>query len=196
MLSDQKEQLKDKLSFIQRKSQRLTSAIYLVTSFITDREPLKWSIREKVLETNISMRHVGVLYKTDKIVTAIDDLLSLCEVCHGAGYLSDMNCEVFKKEYSAIKELFQKQLDLPALPLLETERQAPKKDRGETHSIDRKDEILKVFKPNTNYSIREVSQAFQGLSAKTIQRDLNLLVEQGVIKKTGERRWSRYFLGV
>ncbi len=164
---------------------------------MVDREPLKWTIRKRVLETDISIRHVGVLYKTSKIVTAIDDLLSLCEICHDAGYLSDMNCEVFKREYSAIKELFQSQLDMPALPLLEeTERRVSKNKRVELPSVDRKEEILKIFKPNINYSIREVSQAFQGLSAKTIQRDLNLLVDQGIIRKTGERRWSRYFLGV
>jgi len=192
---EQKELIKDNLSFIQNKSHRLTSALYLVTSFIIDKEPLKWAIRRQVLIINTSIRQGISLYKTDKVVSGIDSLLSLCEVSQGAGYISDMNFLVFKKEFLAIKELLLKRPNLVALPIVDTDAQTSRKTRKKSLSLNRKSEILKIFKPSVNYSIKEISQAFQGLSDKTVQRDLNLLVEEGVIKKTGERRWSRYSLG-
>ncbi|ETB64226.1 MAG: hypothetical protein O210_OD1C00001G0714 [Parcubacteria bacterium RAAC4_OD1_1] len=41
-------------------------------------------------------------------------------------------------------------------------------------------------------SIRDISDSFNNCSEKTIQRELNSLVEKGKLKKTGSKRWSRY----
>ena len=41
------------------------------------------------------------------------------------------------------------------------------------------------------FSIQELSNSY---SEKTIQRELIDLVERGVLKKRGERRWSKYSL--
>jgi len=68
---------------------------------------------------------------------------------------------------------------------------------SELHSrTNRQDEILAVFKKNkkAEMSIKDISGTVTGCSEKTIQRELLDLVQKGVLKKEGERRWSRYSL--
>lgn len=54
--------------------------------------------------------------------------------------------------------------------------------------------ILSFLKGKDWTSIKDITEAISGCSAKTIQRELSDLVHQGVLKKKGDRRWSRYLL--
>lgn len=58
----------------------------------------------------------------------------------------------------------------------------------------RRARILKLVKDNREVTIKDIATHFSDLSEKTIQRELVALVESGVLKKFGERRWSRYAL--
>lgn len=58
----------------------------------------------------------------------------------------------------------------------------------------RRARILKLVKDNREVTIKDIATHFVDLSEKTIQRELVSLVENGVLKKFGERRWSRYAL--
>ena len=53
--------------------------------------------------------------------------------------------------------------------------------------------ILGFVRKHTGSSIKEISRAVKGCSEKTIQRELALLIERGLIEKRGERRWSVYY---
>ncbi|HUQ30071.1 MAG TPA: DeoR family transcriptional regulator [Candidatus Paceibacterota bacterium] len=59
---------------------------------------------------------------------------------------------------------------------------------------DRKGKIISVLKSKGQASIKDISTLIRGVSEKTIQRELQSLVEQGMVKKSGERRWSTYTL--
>lgn len=52
--------------------------------------------------------------------------------------------------------------------------------------------ILKLIKDKRDISIKDIIEHFTDISEKTIQRDLMAFTESGVLKKTGDRRWSRY----
>jgi len=54
--------------------------------------------------------------------------------------------------------------------------------------------IINFLKGKDWTSIKDISDAIGGCSAKTIQRELADLVHQGILKKKGDRRWSRYLL--
>ncbi len=54
--------------------------------------------------------------------------------------------------------------------------------------------ILKLIKDNREVSIKDITSYFPELSEKTIQRELVAFTQSGVLKKSGERRWSRYSL--
>jgi len=63
---------------------------------------------------------------------------------------------------------------------------------------ERANKILAIIKDSKNnlnqngVSIKDVSVVLTDCSEKTIQRELNVLVSKGLIKKTGAKRWSRY----
>jgi hypothetical protein len=59
---------------------------------------------------------------------------------------------------------------------------------------DRQERILSILKDQTNLSVKDFAKVITDVSEKTIQRELLDLVQKGVIKKEGERRWSRYSL--
>ena len=63
-------------------------------------------------------------------------------------------------------------------------------DRKE--GVSRKEIILNIIQGKNSYSLSDIASRVGGVSEKTIQRDLLGLVEGKVLKKTGERRWSRY----
>lgn len=57
---------------------------------------------------------------------------------------------------------------------------------------DRMSLILDLVRKKKSLSIKEISAVIKDCSEKTIQRELNTLIEQGLIKREGERRWSVY----
>ncbi len=66
-----------------------------------------------------------------------------------------------------------------------------KEDR-EKNKGQRRDEILRIIKSKPNLTIKDITVVIKDCSEKTIQRELISLLSIGLIKKTGERRWSRY----
>lgn len=52
--------------------------------------------------------------------------------------------------------------------------------------------ILSFIQKHKQASIKEIAAVVKGCSEKTIQRELGALIEQGLIRKVGERRWSVY----
>ncbi len=59
---------------------------------------------------------------------------------------------------------------------------------------DRQELIISTIGQKGELSIKDLEGVIKGCSEKTIQRELLSLVEQGILVKSGERRWSRYAL--
>ena len=59
--------------------------------------------------------------------------------------------------------------------------------------LGRKEIILNLIRGKSEYTIKDISVHIAGISEKTIQRDLQALVVAGVLRRKGERRWSRYY---
>ena len=58
--------------------------------------------------------------------------------------------------------------------------------------VSRRESILNIIQGKNAYSLSDIASKISGVSEKTVQRDLLALVEERVLRKTGERRWSRY----
>jgi hypothetical protein len=56
----------------------------------------------------------------------------------------------------------------------------------------RREEILKIIKARGSVTIKDITGLVRDCSEKTVQRELMSLVDDKLVKKTGERRWSRY----
>lgn len=59
---------------------------------------------------------------------------------------------------------------------------------------DRQKAILDIIKKTGETSIKDITNGIGGCSEKTIQRELNSLIYEGVLRKVGERRWSKYMV--
>ncbi len=57
---------------------------------------------------------------------------------------------------------------------------------------DRMSLILDLVQKRKSLSIKEIASVIRDCSEKTIQRELNILIERGLIRREGERRWSLY----
>lgn len=57
---------------------------------------------------------------------------------------------------------------------------------------DRAERIKTVLEAKPQATIKDISEIITDVSEKTIQRELNSLIEKGQVIREGERRWSRY----
>ncbi len=60
--------------------------------------------------------------------------------------------------------------------------------------LNRRNTILKIIKDKKEVTIKDITTLIADVSEKTIQRELITLVSEGVLKKVGEKRWSKYML--
>lgn len=58
----------------------------------------------------------------------------------------------------------------------------------------RRDAILSILRARGTVSIKDISDSITDVSEKTIQRELMSLIDDGIIVREGERRWSKYIL--
>ncbi len=92
-------------AFVHKKTEKLVAAVYVVSNFIKDNEPLKWSIREKsleLLELAVLLNFVsleerrGILRNHQSVAS---EIISLSGVARQSGLFSEMNHDILKKEF-------------------------------------------------------------------------------------------------
>jgi len=57
---------------------------------------------------------------------------------------------------------------------------------------DRGERIKTVLEAKPQATIKDIAEVITDVSEKTIQRELNSLIEKGQVVREGERRWSKY----
>lgn len=67
-------------------------------------------------------------------------------------------------------------------------------DSARDKKSQRQQRILNVLHGQSNLTIKDFAKVITDCSEKTIQRELLELVEKGLVKREGERRWSTYSL--
>lgn len=63
---------------------------------------------------------------------------------------------------------------------------------GNKGQSERAERILEYIRRQKSASIKEIASTIKGCSEKTIQRELTLLIQKGLVRRVGERRWSHY----
>ncbi|MDQ3089587.1 MAG: hypothetical protein M3Q24_00330 [bacterium] len=96
--------------FILKKTEKLSSALYLITSFFDKEEPLKWALRSlagKLLSSSLllkdplSSRKEETIIETEGIILEIESTLL---VAKNAGLISEMNHKIISKEFTLFAE--------------------------------------------------------------------------------------------
>ncbi len=239
--------------FQYKKTEKIIAALYLVTDFLSEEEPIRWQLREIGLSTLSNVMSLKDTLPSQKnelcsaIKTEILEMVSLLDIGLFAGLFSTMNVTLLKREFEALLGSIshtQKTLESFVLPdtfFAETDVQTPTVDTGilptarplgvslsrtehrardvkdisfqgqkvstqatkETHSgagvvevkrSRRQSLILNLLKKKKEIMIKDVTAIISDCSEKTLQRELLSMVELGILRKEGERRWSKYFL--
>jgi hypothetical protein len=207
------------------KYQKLASAIYLITSFFTDQEPLKWRLRSLSADlVSEGMKDKGAVSR---------EIISFFGVAKAAGIVSQPNHDILAQELGKLIAEAEQPLALlfkneaktetplpPALPVRQaqsTPEQAPEPDPEPSRELlpqmesikdtslkeygavsvkknSRQSVIIGLLKRKKEIMIKDVSPLISGCSEKTIQRELSEMVTAGVLKRIGEKRWTRYSL--
>ncbi len=242
-----------------KKSEKICAAVFLVTGFLNDQEPLKWDIRRiaSKIVSNTAKLHFGEHLNRKQIVsecrTNISELSSLLEVASLSGLVSPMNASVLAKELHSLLSLVEREenisnkssqvrfsknyFDIPESLMIEagdnvreytpvqsnlgTKNLKDNSNAGDfvaskTSKINepktptivreygsvaikrnkRQSFIIQILKKKKDLTIKDISTIFHDCSEKTIQRELALLVHDGVVIRDGERRWTKYSLAL
>lgn len=221
--------------FVYKKTEKLASAIYIITNLFSENEPMKWTLRKKVgdlLSFNLGYKDISGISQLDfthNVKSKVLEIVSLLEVSFRAGLISNMNFSILKQEFSSLievlssasavskeslyspipKAFFESQNDglntsknYYTEPLNSQSRVSPNEAKDRNTSVNttnlkrsnRQNIIIALLKKKKDLTIKDISDVIKDCSEKTIQRELNSFIVEGVVKRTGERRWSKYSL--
>ncbi len=76
----------------------------------------------------------------------------------------------------------------------DTEQKLLNRISNDEKKVARRDNIVKILSKGQKLTIKDISKVITNCSEKTIQRELQKMMKNGLLMKEGERRWSRYFI--
>ena len=200
--------------FIYKKAERLAKALHLIAPAFTE----DVSLKSRIDAIAICLIDAALLLPGAARAALSRELLalsSILSIARTSNLLSAMNAELIVREahmlLTEVAAYEEPRLSLDEAPTLsgiakkafsqeeknKTNRKGHIKDIehvSDIHIKDRRDAILSVIKSKQKASIKDISTLIRGVSEKTIQRELSSLIEAGMVKKEGERRWSIYSL--
>ncbi len=219
----------DYLVYSFKKTEKIVSAIYLVTSLIKDNEPMKWELREGSMSLLSVIMALNGTENIDKnkhlqsFFTLSIQMISFLNVAFISSIISNMNSSIIIAEINSLVDYVKQQTmlssnssgfilsdsffatDIPSVGINKGQSlfsKAPttievKNNKGEVIKDikdRRKNSILSILKKDSQLTIKDFVKVITDCSEKTIQRELIDLVEKGLVKRNGERRWSTYSL--
>ncbi len=101
-------------AYIYKKTEKLVTAVYMITNFIKDTEPLKWRIRERALELmslNLSFNIVSLGDRREllkKYQAYSLEIVSFSSIAQMAGLMSEMNFNILSREFNGLVEVIEK----------------------------------------------------------------------------------------
>jgi hypothetical protein len=102
--------------FAHQKIAKLVAAVYMITNFLPNEEPIKWNLRNlcmKALHLNIDLKNnhtTNPIEKERELKELSLEIVSLLEVGMYAGLVSSMNLSILKKEFHGLLEHIEKTL--------------------------------------------------------------------------------------
>ena len=199
---------------VKDKTNKLAAAVCLVTNFLDDLDQIKWKLRDKSLnlKTNLTL---GVkdtptpsVWPVEIILSDIGELVSLIDIAVLDRRASAMNFSILRQGYLDLQTEFQNYINgdwyknalISPAPISSPKISHPKEvglplgSPTSKNTNGSRKKIISFIEQHNWSSIKDVAKSTPGVGSKTIQRELADLVRTGVLKKEGERRWSRYNL--
>jgi hypothetical protein len=194
-----------------KKSEKFASAIYLITGFLNDQEPIKWKLRSLASEfVSLTISHKEKQVISSAVRDLILNIKSLLSIAKNVGLISTENNDLMQEELTkyvgtidyttiSIKDFFHIESPKPDIKHLHEGPEVRDKPLREFGAVSvkknsRQNIIITLLKRKKEIMIKDISPLIGDCSEKTIQRELSAMVKAGVLRKIGEKRWSRYSL--
>ena len=167
---------------------QLTNNLYRLTLLFPKKEPLRYKMRE---------RAVDILAKPNEKDLAVLD--SFFEVALVQNWVSPSDILAIKKEYDSLREILKK---------YKPEKEKKKDNLGivevypkETpiplrQNLDRQEKILAFLKENGRAQVWQIKQVLPEVTKRTLRRDFEHMLEQGLIERKGEKNDTFYQIKV
>lgn len=96
--------------YLLKKAEKLTTALYLVSDIMSEKEPMKWRLRESGVDLLSDVTVAATLPGSERmsilrnVMKRVDRVVSFLDITLAARMLSEMNITILKKEYLAFKD--------------------------------------------------------------------------------------------
>ena len=100
-------------NYLNERIGKITNALYKVTDFLLDREPIKWSLRDvsvDILMNIVSLKDKNQQDKATAFVRIFDllnKMIYLLDLASVSGFIVGLNFEILKREYEKIGKLIE-----------------------------------------------------------------------------------------
>jgi len=151
------------------------------------------------LDSTLRVAHMARVIPTDIFTLIIDQLDSVLRYINNH-YLQNQGIPV--EDFVVDNELARTTTTTKAKHSAPTQRQRrvniPAGDISTdaymvySQMTDRAERIKTVLEAKPQATIKDIAEVITDVSEKTIQRELNSLIEKGQVVREGERRWSKY----
>ncbi len=177
-------------AFVFKKTEKLASAVYLVTSLMSENEPMKWTLRKKVsdlLSFNINYKDTGYSNQLDfsnSVKTRVLEIVSFLEVSFRGGLVSEMNFSVLKQEFSNLLQAFETSRATPGNTSLT-------KIFGETAPVRPVNQIETISAPKPQTTFREETHQAHTHTFIPAHHAAAEIKDRAIVLKDDEKRSQR-----
>lgn len=179
---------------------KLTANLYQLTSLFPKKEPLRYKIREAgndILASFLRSRSFPKIEKIDENSLVSGNFLVLqgfLEIARNQNWVSPSQVLNIQAEYSKLEEALRVIGERPeqntaatlsvSLPVL------ARQNLNEQDS--RQGKIIEFLKEKGRAQVWQLKQVFPEVSKRTLRRDFENLLKQGVVERIGERNDTFY----
>lgn len=202
--------------YIFKKTERIVSVVFYILNSVPEDSKTLMHIED--IQHAARSVHDAVLLSLESRVHASEDIVrglahalisleSKLTVAQVSGIIAPEVHSVFTNEIDAVLRGINKYIgeDSELLTFNNSTEQTvtqtnrvshgPVKTRIQSSSQpDRRERIKTILEAKGEASIKDISDIVSDVSEKTIQRELNAMITDNVVKRHGERRWSKYSL--
>lgn len=172
----------DKDSLIQA-----TNNLYRLTLFFPKKEPLRYKMREKASDILANSNNINKHIAKDLLINDLKVLNGFFEVVKAQQWVSFSDISVVQVKYISLMEELENysehdQSERGRISL----RVSPRSNSG------RQEKILSFLRGKGRAQVQEVKQIFPEVTKRTIRRDFEQMLNQGLIKRIGEKNNTSY----
>jgi len=171
---------------------KITCALYRVTEFLPENEPLRINLRQKALDV------LGDVFRVkNNLKENIEIIQSYLKLTQEQGWLIKDNFIILARSYAKVVE--QSNNVEPVSVLKQSQPKQAQRAIGKP-AVDvslfkaRHKKIIDVLKQKGDLQIKDLNQFLPGVTRRTVLRDVNFLLEMGAVKRVGVKNNTRYVL--